>query len=47
MKKKYFLLLLFFVQAFFLHAQSYKKLHNKSLVIDTHNDIPSTAIEKK
>jgi membrane dipeptidase len=27
-------------------AQAYKKLHFNSIVIDTHNDIPSTAIEK-
>jgi membrane dipeptidase len=29
-----------------LFAQSYKKLHNKSILIDTHNDIPSSSIEK-
>jgi membrane dipeptidase len=27
-------------------SQSYKKLHFKSIVIDTHNDIPTTAIDK-
>ena len=27
-------------------AQSYKKLHFKSVLIDTHNDIPTTAIDK-
>jgi membrane dipeptidase len=27
-------------------AQAYKKLHFNSIVVDTHNDIPSTAIEK-
>jgi membrane dipeptidase len=27
-------------------AQSYKKLHFNSIVVDTHNDIPSTAIDK-
>ena len=31
----------------FATAQPYKKLHFKSIVIDTHNDFPSTAIEKK
>lgn len=31
---------------FLLPAQDYKQLHKRSLVIDTHNDIPSTAIEK-
>lgn len=30
----------------FASAQPYKKLHFNSLVVDTHNDIPSTAIEK-
>jgi membrane dipeptidase len=29
-----------------LLAQNYKKIHNKAIVIDTHNDILSTAIEK-
>ncbi|HET9058136.1 MAG TPA: dipeptidase [Chitinophagaceae bacterium] len=27
-------------------AQPYKKLHNKAVLVDTHNDIPSAAIEK-
>ena len=30
----------------FASAQSYKKLHFNAIVVDTHNDIPSTAIEK-
>jgi membrane dipeptidase len=30
-----------------LSAQDYKKLHSKAIVIDTHNDFPSAAIEKK
>jgi membrane dipeptidase len=29
-----------------LPAQDYKQLHERYLVVDTHNDIPSTAIEK-
>jgi membrane dipeptidase len=29
-----------------LPAQDYKQLHDRYLVVDTHNDIPSTAIEK-
>lgn len=29
-----------------IHAQRYKKIHFRSTLIDTHNDIPSTAIEK-
>ena len=28
------------------HAQSYKKLHSQSIVVDTHNDLLSTAVEK-
>jgi membrane dipeptidase len=44
--KKYFL----FIATYFLYAvcfsQSYKKLHFKSLLIDTHNDIPTKAIEQ-
>jgi membrane dipeptidase len=28
-------------------AQSYKKLHRQAILADTHNDIPSAAIEKK
>lgn len=28
-------------------GQSYKKLHNKAVLVDTHNDIPSATIEKK
>jgi membrane dipeptidase len=27
-------------------TQSYKKLHHKAILVDTHNDIPSAAIEK-
>lgn len=37
------LLLLGFQLSF---AQGYKKLHNKSILIDTHNDIPSATIQK-
>lgn len=28
-----------------LNAQSYKKIHTRAIVVDTHNDIPSKAIE--
>jgi membrane dipeptidase len=31
----------------FLTAQQYKKIHRSSVLVDTHNDIPSSAIEKK
>jgi membrane dipeptidase len=30
-----------------LFAQNYKKIHKKAVLVDTHNDIPSSAIEKK
>lgn len=44
--KKIFLLLLACTSYFITTAQSYKKLHFRSLVIDTHNDIPNRAIER-
>ncbi len=31
---------------FLVSAQSHKKIHFKSILIDTHNDIPTTAIDK-
>jgi membrane dipeptidase len=31
----------------FIIAQKYKKIHAASVLVDTHNDIPSSAIEKK
>lgn len=34
---------LFFVQV--LHAQSYKKIHNKAILVDTHNDILMKAVD--
>ncbi len=37
MKKILFLLSIFFTQQ--IHAQSYQKIHNKAIVVDTHNDI--------
>jgi membrane dipeptidase len=46
MHKKIFFCLLLIPSGFFASAQSYKKLHFNSIVVDTHNDIPSTAIEK-
>lgn len=30
----------------FLHAQSYKKIHNKAILVDTHNDILEQCINK-
>ncbi|MBK8519420.1 MAG: dipeptidase [Ferruginibacter sp.] len=46
MYKKLFLCQLLIANCLFVSAQSYKKLHFNSIVVDTHNDIPSTAIEK-
>jgi membrane dipeptidase len=40
----------FLLSFLFIHltfSQQYKKLHFKSILVDTHNDIPSSAIEKK
>jgi membrane dipeptidase len=37
---------LFLCSYFFVDAQQYKKIHFNSIVIDTHNDIPTTAIDK-
>src|SRR5690349_16629383 len=44
---KYFCNLLIVLTCVFTAAgQDYKKLHSKSLVIDSHNDIISTSIER-
>lgn len=43
---KYFLLFLLLFCYTFSPAQSYKKLHRKAVVTDSHNDILSTCIEK-
>jgi len=43
--KKIFVLL-FSLLSFHTFSQSYKKLHEKAIVIDTHNDFISTGIEK-
>ena len=45
--QKIFPLLLLLTAPIILQAQPYKKLHNKAIVIDTHNDFPSASIEKK
>ena len=34
------------VCSLYASSQSYKKLHSKLIVVDTHNDFPSAAIEK-
>lgn len=45
MKRIYWLILLL-LNAYWLDAQSYRKLHFRSTVVDTHNDILTTAISK-
>jgi membrane dipeptidase len=45
--KKYLLLIVTCFMFSIGFAQQYKKLHYKSFLADTHNDIPSSAIEKK
>jgi membrane dipeptidase len=44
--KKFVFVLAAFIFFADVHAQSYKKLHFKSILCDTHNDIISTCIEK-
>lgn len=44
--KKILVTCVFICSCLFLTAQSYKKLHFNAVLVDTHNDIPSTAIEK-
>ncbi len=39
-------LLIFLLLPVLLSAQSYKKLHQRAIVIDTHNDFPNQSIEK-
>jgi membrane dipeptidase len=46
MYKKLLFCLLLITYCFFASAQSYKKLHFYSIVVDTHNDLLSTAIAK-
>ena len=46
MLKKIFLLCLFIFSVVLSGAQPYKKLHFNSILADTHNDIPTTAIDK-
>lgn len=44
MKSIFVLAVLFFSVT--INAQSYKKIHDKAILVDTHNDIPSASIEK-
>lgn len=45
MLRKCFFCLLLFAHCIFSTAQSYKKLHAKSIVVDTHNDLLSKVVE--
>jgi membrane dipeptidase len=44
--KKYFLLPVACILYCFSFSQPYKKIHFNAILIDTHNDIPTTAIDK-
>jgi membrane dipeptidase len=46
MQKKLTIISLLLCSYFLITAQSYERIHFKAIVIDTHNDIPTTAIEK-
>jgi membrane dipeptidase len=46
MQKKLTIISLLICSYFLATAQSYEKIHFNAIVIDTHNDIPTTAIEK-
>jgi len=42
---KIYLFVLFTATCMHVHAQSYKKIHNKAIVVDTHNDILTKVME--
>ncbi|HMD00411.1 MAG TPA: membrane dipeptidase, partial [Ferruginibacter sp.] len=44
--KKITCLLVLIISVLFTQAQRYKKLHFRSIVVDTHNDILTTALDK-
>lgn len=46
MKIRFMINCLFILMANSLYGQDYKKLHFNSILVDTHNDIPSKAIER-
>jgi len=46
MHKKIIICFFFIAHCFLAGAQSYKKLHFNSIVVDTHNDLLTTAIDK-
>lgn len=46
MKRSLFFIILFALTGTLANAQAYKKLHFRSIVVDTHNDILTTAVDK-
>ena len=47
MYSRYILFALALLTTTTIFSQKYKKIHNKAVVVDTHNDFPSASIEKK
>ena len=47
MYPRYILFALALLTTTTIFSQKYKKVHNKAVVVDTHNDFPSASIEKK
>jgi len=47
MHSRYILLVLALLMTTTIFSQKYKKIHDKAVVVDTHNDFPSASIEKK
>ena len=47
MYSRYILFALTLLTTTTIFSQKYKKIHNKAVVVDTHNDFPSASIEKK
>jgi len=44
---RYILFLLMLLMTTSIFGQKYKKIHDKAVLVDTHNDFPSASIEKK
>ena len=47
MYSRYILLPLMLLMTTCIFSQKYKKIHDKAVLVDTHNDFPSASIEKK
>ena len=47
MYSRYILLSLMLLMTTCIFSQKYKKIHDKAVLVDTHNDFPSASIEKK